>query len=585
MQIMVKNKKTASDLDIWFIRQRWIACLVSLFLIYLVIHVLNWLDRETFFPLLSLVALMGLSNVIYYFLVKKKVFLLYIKESQIVVDLLILTLMLHYSGGIENSLFFLYLFHVILSGILLTKTKCYAVVALSFILFTSLALLELNEVIPHYTLKIFPHSEINSPEKNHDESEQINRMDRDLHNELTESFSHASHHPVYVWSIIFLALMILLLTAFFFTNIMDRLRHEEKNAHEGQQRLAHVLRATAAGFLILNKKLYPFQYNEPIAQWFATGENSGNNTLSSSLSEWIENTRSPAEKTLKDGIIRSLEHERVNSAGQKQFFQVTIAPLTDADGINYQVVELIQDITEKKKLETEMIHAAKIVTLGTMAAGIAHEIGNPLTSISTRLHLLESNKDQTFFDSSVGLLQKEIGRIGRIVRGVSQLGRPSKMNWGDCNINKIILETIEILKYHKDAKYCKITTELAEKLPTALGVSDQLNQVFLNLGLNAVEAMNGRGDLTIKSAFAKGYLKIEFIDNGKGVAVSDKEKIFQPFFTVKEEGGGLGLFIVNHIIQAHGGHITLTSKPNVGSHFVIHLPVHGNSESQKKGAV
>ncbi|MCB9503174.1 MAG: hypothetical protein H6696_14685 [Deferribacteres bacterium] len=125
---MLNVKRKPPDLDIWFIRQRWIACLVSFVLIYLVIHVLNWLDRVTFTPLLALVVIMAFSNMIYYLLVKKNIFLAYLKESQIVIDLIILTLMLHYSGGIENSLFFLYLFHVILSGILLTKEKCYAVV-------------------------------------------------------------------------------------------------------------------------------------------------------------------------------------------------------------------------------------------------------------------------------------------------------------------------------------------------------------------------------------------------------------------------------------------------------------------------
>ncbi len=577
------------ELDSWFLRQRWIAWIISLVLILLVINTLKWLDQETLQPLLVLVAILGVSNIICFVFIRKNIFRRYLKESQIIIDLVILTFMLHYSGGIENSLFFLYLFHVILSGILLSKKKCYAIVAISFVLLTSLALSELYGIIPHYTLKIFPHSQVHHIESAPDETHANDAAAGEESHETEHNLNHASHHPVYVWSIILLALIIMSLAAYFITNIMEWLRYEEKIANEGQQRLAHVLTATAAGFLILDKDLLPFQYNELITQWFSTKKDEKKSSHPNALAEWIEITGKMAQQTFAAGITHSDEFERIADSGEKQFFQVTIAPLTEPDGTTYQVVELIQDITGKKKIEAEMIHAAKMVTLGTMAAGIAHEIGNPLASLSARLHLLDNNKNLEFLKDSIGLLQNEISRMERIVRGVSQLGRPSKSNWGICDINEIIRETIEILKYHKAAKYCKIITELQAGLPMALGVSDQIKQVFLNLSLNAVEAMENRGELEIITALKQGYLQIDFTDNGCGIPPVDREKIFQPFYSTKKEGGGLGLFIVNHIIQAHSGHIRVTGNAQSGTKFNIQLPLHGagrisNKEKNKNGS-
>ncbi len=577
------DKNQSQDLNVWFIRLRWIACVVAFLLVIVTIKALHYLNESTFWPLIFLVILLALTNLAFTVMVKRQLYLDRLKEIQIISDLIILTAMLHYSGGIENPLSFIYLFHVILSGILLDKRKCYGVVALSFFLYGSLALCELSGVIPHYTLQIFPHSETEAEGRlspaphSPSESEQHDHAPSAPNGGL-----HAAHYPVYVWSMSFLTFFIMLLTAYFITNIMDRLRAEETRTREERQRLEHVLQATGAGLLILNRDLQPVWYNEPVKTWLNIDSgDSGNQTQI--ISEWIEGRDGPAAATLKNGTIRSVERERIDESGQKQFFQVTLAPLTDPQGEVYQVVELIQDISEKKIIEAEMLHAAKMVTLGTMSAGIAHEVGNPLASISTRLHLLNTERNESFITQSVNLLQREISRIERIVRGISQFGRPSQEGWTLCQVNQILRETIEMLKYHKAAKLLKIETDLFPNLPETLGVRDQLKQVFLNLGLNALEAIPGvsGGTLTIRSFAEKGTLKIEFTDEGSGIAEADQDKIFQPFFTTKEKGSGLGLFIVNHIVQAHSGQIGVKSKPSEGTQFIVNLPIHSPRQSLK----
>lgn len=572
------NKSQPQDVNLWFISLRWIACVVALLLVIITIEVLHYLNDSTFLPLMLLIVLLALTNLIYTFMVKRGFFLNRLKEIQIVSDLIILTLMLHYSGGIENPLSFVYLFHVILSGILLNKRKCYSVVALSFLLYGSLAVCELSGVIPHYTLQIFPHSE--TDERGHIISAPQQESELHGHGSSENRGIHAAHYPVYVWSMSLLSFFVMLLTAYFITNIMDRLRAEERRTLEERQRLEHVLLATGAGLLIMDNNLQPVWYNEPVKAWLGFKSNDPSQQ-SEIILKWIDGNSGPAAQTLKDGDIRSIERERVDESGQKQFFQVTLAPLTDTQGHVHQVVELIQDVSEKKILEAEMLHAAKMVTLGTMSAGIAHEVGNPLASISARLHLLKTERDESFISQSVSLLQREIGRIERIVRGVSQFGRPSREGWALCQVNQILQETIDMLKYHKLAKLSVIKTESAPSLSETLGVRDQLKQVFLNLGLNALEAMPKGGNLTIRSFAEKGNLKVEFIDEGSGITEEDWEKIFQPFFTTKEKGSGLGLFIVNHIVQAHSGQITVKSKPGEGTQFIVSLPIHSPRRSSK----
>lgn len=553
-------------LNLWFIRLRWIACGVALLLIFLTIKVLHYLDEVVFWPLIGLVAVLAISNLIYLQLLRQGGQADRLKMIQIVGDLLILTAMLHFSGGIENPLSFVYLFHVILSGILLDKKRCYSVVALAFLFYTALAMCELSEVIPHYTLDIFPHKITQT------EGHPPPDTPPDAHSHHAENGIHAAHYPIYVWSMSLLNLFISLLTAFFITNIMTQLRAEETKSREERQRLEHVLQSTGAGLLILDQSLQPIWYNEPVKQWLRLpGENGA--IRGENFAEWINPQDGAVIKTLQDGRIRTEEREQVDEGGQKQYFQVTVAPLRDALGEIYQVVELIQDITEKKTLEAEMLHAAKMVTLGTMSAGIAHEVGNPLASISTRLQLMETENDPDFISRSLHLLKREISRIERIVRGISQFGRPSREGWGACQVNQILEETVEMLKYHKSAKICRIETQLQPKLPETLGVRDQLKQVFLNLGLNSLEAMPGGGKLRIVSLLQSGNLVVEFSDEGTGISEEVREKIFQPFFTTKEKGSGLGLFIVNHFVQAHGGEIQFDSHPGRGTRVKVLLPL------------
>lgn len=387
--------------NLWFIKMRWLVCVVSIALIVITIKLLNYLEEELFWPLVISVIFLVVSNIIYTMLLHRRLLIWYLREMQIASDLIILTVMLHYSGGIENPMFLIYIFHVIIGGILLTRRQCYAIVIIALVLFGTMAFLEMSDTIEHYTLTIFPHGE---------EGEEI---------------THAAHQPLYVCSIVGLQFIIMLLTAYFTTSIMDRLRSEERHVRVMGQRLKRVLQASGAGFTILDRQLRPLWLNEQIRKWLNVSEA----TIKQSpniLTEWIGGGKAPAARTFDDGQVRVVERQRVDSDGNKRFFQVTVAPLLDSKGDVYQVVELTQDITQQKLLEAEMVHSSKMAALGVMAAGVAHEVGNPLASISTRLRLLREPHGEDFLHESIGLLENEISRISRILHGVSQLARPAK---------------------------------------------------------------------------------------------------------------------------------------------------------------
>jgi signal transduction histidine kinase len=534
--------------NMWFVHMRWLACIVSFALIVITIKILGYLEERVFWPLIISVAFLVISNLIYTFLLRRRLHTLYLREVQIVLDLVLLTIMLHYSGGIENPLFLTYIFHIIIGGILLNRQKCYAIVIIASLLFCAMAFLEMSDVIEHYTLIIFPHG---------DEGEEI---------------EHAAHKALYVWSVVGLQFIIMFLTAYFTTSITNRLRSEELHARIVGQRLKRVLQASGAGFTILDRQLRPLWLNKQIRKWLGLTDQSLRQSPNI-LTKWIGGDKSSVIETFTDRQVRVIDRQYIDSEGHKRFFQVTIAPLLNKKGEVYEVVELTQDITQQKLIEAEMMHSSKMAALGIMAAGVAHEIGNPLASISTRLRLIKEQHDEKFQQESIELLEKEINRINHILRGVSQMARPGKSGWSNCEINSILNETLDMLKFDQRAKNCRIESDLFDSKLQTMGSRDELLQVFLNLGLNALEKMPQGGTLSIRTRATQGEIKISFSDTGEGMSEEVISKIFTPFFSTKQQGLGLGLYIAYNIINAHDGRIEVQSKVGVGTVITVILPV------------
>jgi signal transduction histidine kinase len=233
---------------------------------------------------------------------------------------------------------------------------------------------------------------------------------------------------------------------------------------------------------------------------------------------------------------------------------------------------------ELKKAQEELVQANKYKVIGELAAGIAHEIRNPLGSIQGSLEILR--KDYQPEDSKyefLNILLKEVKRLNKVITDFLNYAKPALPNLIDTDINQLISETVLILSPQAVKKEVSLKTELEKNLPRIKTDPSQLKQAFINLILNSLEAIEDKGEITISAHQDKNRLKIVFQDNGKGMSEETKSKIFTPFFSTKEGGTGLGLGIVERIIQNHKGEIKVESTLRKGTIFTLSFPIEGKS--------
>lgn len=258
----------------------------------------------------------------------------------------------------------------------------------------------------------------------------------------------------------------------------------------------------------------------------------------------------------------------------RRIFQISITPLREPSSGMYSIA-LIQDITEAKRLEERMMQSEKLAALARISAGLAHEIGNPLTSISSYVQLLKEMDLGEFANESVDTISKHIQRIAMIVRDISRFSKPVPVSEGPVDIRDAINSTISLVRYDKRMRDINVSIDIPEDFHPVYGDINQLIQVFTNLIFNAADAMPEGGDLIIRAIEEDEKSVIEFKDTGTGISPDDINRIFDPFFTTKEKGTGLGLAVSFSIIKGFGGDILVESEPGKGSVFRVILPFYG----------
>jgi PAS domain S-box-containing protein len=236
-------------------------------------------------------------------------------------------------------------------------------------------------------------------------------------------------------------------------------------------------------------------------------------------------------------------------------------------------VLVMEDITEKKKIEEELFRTTKHASIGRLAAGVSHEIGNPLASISSLVQELLSENLSSFVSDSLGTINMHINRIVRIVRSLGDFARLYPREKVSTNLQEILQNTIDLVRYDKNFKKIQINTEIDDLPPITIN-PDEMQQVFLNLMLNARDAMPEGGSLTISIRGNNGYTEAVFTDTGTGIEKNNRDKLFDPFFSTKgpAKGTGLGLSICYSIVKDHGGSIEVDSVKGGGTSFIIKIP-------------
>jgi PAS domain S-box-containing protein len=278
--------------------------------------------------------------------------------------------------------------------------------------------------------------------------------------------------------------------------------------------------------------------------------------------------------------IHNLYKFRLNTpAGETRVTNVAIAPLLTKQFNVIGRLIIVDDITERIELESQLSQAEKMSSIGLLAAGVAHEVNTPLAVISSYAQMLQ--KQLNGDEKQAGLLEKitrQTFRASEIVNNLLNFSRTSGTEFSDVDLNKIIHETLALLEHQLKTAHVKVDQKLLEGLPNIHGNAGKLQQVFLNLFLNAKDAMPGGGTLRVTTANGDG-VKVIVADSGSGIAQEHIRRIYDPFFTTKNgiregrKGTGLGLSVTYGIIQEHAGKIQVESRVGQGTTFYLEFPL------------
>ena len=284
-------------------------------------------------------------------------------------------------------------------------------------------------------------------------------------------------------------------------------------------------------------------------------------------------------QTISSGKVWFGEVEDKRKSGEPFYTQLLISPIIDPEGKITGYFGIHRDMGEKRTLEKQLMQTQKMESIGTLAAGVAHEVGNPLASISALVQVAQRNTKDPFIIEKLGLVKSQITRISKIIRDLVDFSRPSTYELQLTNINKCVQEAVEITKVGTKAKDIEFIVKLNSEVPNLPLVADQLEQVFVNILLNAVDAFsdqqkNNEKQIIVESSVINEDIMITFTDNGPGIEEENLSKIFEPFFTTKVQGKGtgLGLWVSYGIIKSFQGDIQVNSNVGEGTTFIIKFP-------------
>lgn len=292
------------------------------------------------------------------------------------------------------------------------------------------------------------------------------------------------------------------------------------------------------------------------------------------------------EKTLNEGKV-FIEHENIISQrmGGMAPVRVTTSTVLDPNGAIIGAVALLRDLSGIKSIKEESVRKDRLAFLGTFAAGIAHEVKNPLGGIRGAAQLLSRKVRETGLTEYTDIIIREVDRLNNILEEVLDFANPRRIKPLPINIHEVLDTVILLGNTMTEGKAAHLIKSYDPSLPQVLGDKEHLIQVFLNLIKNSIEAVDKNGEIILNTRMLtdfhlveEGYraakmASVEIKDNGCGISKENMEKIFTPFFTTKAKGSGLGLALSFRIIKEHGGFFKIDSNPGKGTAISIFLPI------------
>ncbi len=290
------------------------------------------------------------------------------------------------------------------------------------------------------------------------------------------------------------------------------------------------------------------------------------------------------EETLKKGYIDNYETERITKDGRRIIVNLSRSLIRDENGEILGSLAIVKDITRIKELEKQIQHSDKLALIGQIAAGIAHEIGTPLNVISGNAEyiMMEMGEDNPYKEELETIIS-QAERIANLIKQLLEFARPKKPNYTKVNVNHELSHVVELLKRQFEKSNIKLSLKFDEDIPSIYADCSQIHQVFLNIIMNAIQAITRDGLIEIETFLRDGYVNIKFKDNGVGILPEHIDKIFEPFFTTKEagKGTGLGLAVSKRIVDEHNGKIEVESTPGKGTIFTVKFPAYITKENKE----
>ncbi len=490
-------------------------------------------------PFYQLISVIFLLTIAYGILLKKKMYLNSLIHVQIIADIIWIGILISYSGGVDSAFTLLYILSIISASLLLSSKESLILTSLAVATYFIIIFLQYKGVMP-----------------------------------FTEAYqSRSGSMVIYV---VCLQAMIFYLMSISSGILSENLRHKVKQIRKLRNFTDNILQNMASGLISVDPN--------GIISYF-------NQAASDMLGYQREEAVGTAWKALfPDNIIKMKNYipslqfgaDIRKKNGDLLLIGFSVSPLKTDDGEIEGIIFIFRDLSAIKELERKLSQNDRLALMGKMSAKIAHEVRNPLASLRGSAEMLK--EDDKIGSSSKKLLEliiRESDKINERVTGFLNLSKPAKPKLKRCNIHTIIKNVLVLLRSRGDVNpEINIEYNVSSNKLFSLVDEEQIERMFLNLCLNAIQAMPEGGTLTIGADIREKMIEIRFTDTGKGLSENEKKNLFDPFSTTSERGTGLGLSIVREIIDTHNGQIEVISKKGEGSTFIVKLPVAEKNDNE-----
>jgi two-component system sensor histidine kinase AtoS len=279
-------------------------------------------------------------------------------------------------------------------------------------------------------------------------------------------------------------------------------------------------------------------------------------------------------KTLQDGVGRTQPEVELSDGETTRSVILTTAPLRDPEGTPLGAVAVFSDLTPVRELEIERRRVERLAYLETFAAGIGHEVKNPLVAIKTFVQLVPRRReDEQFIDEFSRVVSREISRMERLIERLRTLARPGQRPHRVLDVRQPLVDALEFMQASFEEKVVVVEAALGEIEAPVAGDVNELKQLFLNLLMNANDATPRNGQIGVVVAREVGRIMVSVADSGPGIPEDALKRVFDPFFTTKERGSGLGLSICAGIAETHGARLSVENVPMGGARFTVVFPL------------